>query len=397
MEQRMERAGHQEGSGNMEPMLREYSSATVLSTAANYIIERSEAFTHTYRTYVRLREQGNLELRFWFSNEVDSTWDRGEVARGGQPGGDWLIEAAFAADGGTRRDGSVNPDSRVPVTFGGSTSRLVRPGETFWSDPVELTLPEGHDLAFTWTIAAGSGRSVPYNVEQMLVTAFDAPGKHAEDAGAEAFTLSEKKLVMPAWIGYRKNVKRRMVFFGDSITQGVRTAVDGYEYWVARIADGLGPDHGVWNLGSGWARAYDAATDTAWLHKARQGDQVLIALGVNDIDIGERSAEQLLGDLTRIVSILKSNNPAVDIVMFTVPPFNFSGERERVWRRVNETLRTAPPAGVDRVFDIAAVLSQQAPQEHCLRPEFMSPGNDPHPNGLAGKAVAEAFLDWYKG
>lgn len=388
---------HQRATGNcdMEPM-KEYTSATVVSTTANFILERNEPFTHTFRTYIRVREQGKLQLRFWISNSIDSTWDKGAVAKGGQPGGDWLIEAAFVADGGTKRDGGVAEASQTPVTFGGSRNRLVRRGEKFWSDPVELDLPSGHDLAFTWSIASGSGKSVPYNTEQMLVTAYDAQGMHADDPDSDSFKPSENLLVMPAWIGYKKQVDRKLVFLGDSITQGVRTARDGYEYWVARIAEGLGTNYGVWNIGSGWARAYDASEDSAWLYKAKQGEQVLIALGVNDIDIGERSAEQLLGDLTEIISLLHANNPAVDIILFTVPPFNFSGNRESVWRRVNETIRTAPPAGVTRVFDIAAVLSQPAPQEHRLKPEYMSNTDDPHPNGLAGQAVSEAFLRWYK-
>ncbi|RCX20591.1 lysophospholipase L1-like esterase [Fontibacillus phaseoli] len=391
----MEQHRPQDFQMNEMDAMKEYATATVVSTAANFIMERDEAFTHTYRTYVRLREQGEIQLRFWFSNAVDSTWDKGAVARGGQFGGNWLIEAAFAADGGTGRDGGVPAQSQVPVTFGGSLTRLVRPGETFWSDPVEMDLPPNHDLAFTWTIASGSGRSVPYNTEQMLVTAYDAQGKHADEVEGDSFVPSENLLVMPAWIGYKKQGTRRMVFFGDSITQGVRTAKDGYEYWVARIADGLGAGYDIWNIGSGWARAYDASGNGAWLNKAKQGDQILIALGVNDIDIGERSAEELLGDLSTIVSLLKENNSAVDIILFTVSPFNFTGEREHIWRRVNEALRTSPPAGVSRVFDIAAVLSQPAPEEHRLRPEYMSSEFDPHPNGLAGAAVSEAFLKWY--
>lgn len=34
----------------------DYTSATVLSTAANFIMNRQEPFTHTFRTYIRLRE-----------------------------------------------------------------------------------------------------------------------------------------------------------------------------------------------------------------------------------------------------------------------------------------------------------------------------------------------------
>ncbi|MDU4697839.1 MAG: SGNH/GDSL hydrolase family protein [Paenibacillus sp.] len=386
-------------------MMDQYASVTVVSTACNYIMERPEKFTHTYRTYVKLREHGSLDLRFWHSNAIDSTWDTGSVARGGAFGGEWRIEAAYVADGGEVPQGSVVPGSQVRVTFdGGSEAKAVAPGALFWSDPVKIDLPEGHLLAFTWTISSETGgKTVPYNTEQMLVTAFDAPGACADTADAGGFAPSENLLVLPALIASAKPVRQRLIFLGDSITQGVRTRRDGYEYWVARIADGLGSDYGVWNLGSGWARAYDAAADGAWLNKVKRGQnlgtptQIVLALGVNDIDIGARTSDELLTDLTTIITELRQNDPSVDIILFTVPPFNFSEEREQVWRRVNEHIRSASLPGVDRVFDMAALLSQPAPLDHRLRPEFMSSEYDPHPNGAAGRVVADAFLAWYLG
>ncbi|MNL65341.1 hypothetical protein D3C87_1896630 [compost metagenome] len=50
---------------------------------------------------------------------------------------------------------------------------------------------------------------------------------------------------------------------------------------------------------------------------------------------------------------------------------------------------------MDYVYDIASVLSQPEPQEHRIKPEYMSGADDPHPNGLAGAAVARDFLKWY--
>ncbi|MNI40954.1 hypothetical protein D3C73_951920 [compost metagenome] len=122
---------------------------------------------------------------------------------------------------------------------------------------------------------------------------------------------------------------------------------------------------------------------------------MLIVLGVNDLDIGKRSAAELLADLSHIVSLIKEANPEAGIILGTVPPFNFEGEREEAWRRVNAQILTAPPAGVNRVFNIAAVLSMPAPLDHRVRAEYMSNTDDPHPNGTAGKAVADAFLEWY--
>ncbi|WP_018751055.1 SGNH/GDSL hydrolase family protein [Paenibacillus sanguinis] len=383
-------------------MMKNYASATVVSTACNYIMVREEGFTHTYRTFLKLRENGPLELRFWHSNAVDSTWDTGTVAKGGLLGGNWRIEAAYIADGGAVADGSVMNGSQVQVAFDGNAIREVTPGEQFWSDPVSIDLPEGHLLAFTWTITAPKGTSVPYNTEQMLVSAYDAPGNQAGMAGADEFKASANLLVLPAFIGYVKPVRQRLIFLGDSITQGVRTRQDGYEYWVARIAEGLGADYGVWNLGSGWARAYDAAGDAAWLGKVKlgqvpgSGTQVVLALGVNDIDIGARTAEELLADLTSIISALRSHDPSAEIILFTVPPFNFKDEREQHWRKVNEILRNSALPGVDHVFDMAALLSRPEPEAHLERREFMSSADDPHPNGVAGQVVSDAFLAWCK-
>lgn len=374
----------------------DYSSATALSTAANFIMNAAEPFTHTYRTYVRLRENGSLTLKFWHSNNVDSTWDLGQEANGSEPGGEWVIEAAYIADGGLVPDGSVTPGTQIPVTFGGEGPRQVAPGECFWSDEAKLELPEGHYLAFTWTIRTlAAGKSFPYNVEGMLVSGFDAHGDLAGSETAEKFSESDKLLAAPSYIGYKKQVAKKLVFLGDSITQGVRTEKDAYTYWAARIAEGLGTEYGLWNIGSGWGRAYDVAADGPWLNKAKQGDELLMVLGVNDLDIGKRTSDELLGDLAGIITKIKKANPAAKIILSTVPPFNFAEERETYWRAVNAVIRNTPPAGVDRVFDIAAVLSETAPEEHRIRPEYMSNEFDPHPNGHAGKAVAEAFLAWY--
>lgn len=199
----------------------EFTSATALSTAANYIMNAAEPFTHTYRTYIRLRENGKLTLKFWHSNAVDSTWDLGADAVASEPGGEWSIEAAYVADGGAALDGSVVPGSQVPVTFGGELSRRVEPGEQFWSDEALLELPEGHMLAFTWTLkTAGAGKSFPFNVEGMLVSGYDAPGTQAAQESAAGFSESDKLQVLPSFMGYKKQVVKRLVFLGDSITQG---------------------------------------------------------------------------------------------------------------------------------------------------------------------------------
>jgi hypothetical protein len=164
---------------------------------------------------------------------------------------------------------------------------------------------------------------------------------------------------------------------------------------VARIADGLGPEVGVWNLGAGWARAADAASDGYWLWKAKRCDQVAVILGVNDIINSARTAGEILGDLATLIARLKENRPDATVLLFTVPAFNLGGQAYATWRQINDTILAAPPAGADRVFDIAAVQAQPPPNDGLIKPGFTN-GGDPHPNDVASAAIAEAFLTWYR-
>lgn len=373
-----------------------YASATVQSTAKNFIMRSDSAFTHTYRAYIKTTECGKIKLRFWCSNLVDSTWADGSESSANLTGGSWKIESAYIADGGRLPDGSVVEGTQIPVTFESSTARLVIPGEKFWSDAARIMIPEEHYLVLSWTITTlAAGVSFPYNTESPLVSAYDAPGHAAGQITADGFQQSANCLFLPDFIGCENEGAKRIAFLGDSITQGVRTRPDAYEFWVARIAQGLGPEYSVWNLGSGWARAYDAASGKAWLSKAKQSDEVVIALGVNDICTTGRSAPQLLEDLQTIVSILKGSSIDMSVILCTVPPYNLTDAQELVWREVNQAIRSHAIAGVDRIFDIAEVLSQAAPRDNLIMPEYMSSEFDAHPNGKAGSAIASAFSAWY--
>lgn len=373
-----------------------YPSVTTLSTATNFMYRTDSKTTITFRTFIKPREYGQLTLKFWHSNTVDSTWADGSESKANDKGGNWRIEACFVGDGGLIPDGSIAGGSEHAVRFGGDTTRTVEPGEQFWSDAVNVHIPDNHFLAFSWSITlVGKEEGLPYNTETLLASAYEAPGNKAGEPSADSFSPSGNRQVLPSLIAYEKAVAKQIVFLGDSITQGVRTEQDGYAYWAAKIADGLGPEVGTWNIGSGWARAYDLVNDSAWLSKAKQGEEVIICLGVNDIGTGNRSSEQLINDLTAIIEQLKSHKPDTTILLCTLPAFNFSGEHERVWRTVNEWIRFQTPSGVSRVFDIAKVLGEAAPDEQRIKPEYMSSKDDPHPNGAAGTAVAEAFLEWY--
>ncbi|MDQ0110586.1 hypothetical protein [Paenibacillus harenae] len=87
--------------------------------------------------------------------------------------------------------------------FDSSVARLVMPGEKFWSDAARIIIPEGHYLAFSWTVTtSSSGVSFPYNTENPLVSAYDAPGFAAGQIIAEVLSQEAPRdnLLIPEYM-----------------------------------------------------------------------------------------------------------------------------------------------------------------------------------------------------
>jgi hypothetical protein len=95
-----------------------------------------------------------------------------------------------------------------------------------------------------------------------------------------------------------------------------------------------------------------------------------------------------------MINKLKENKPDVNIILFTVPTFSLTGSQLNDWRAVNSSIRATPPTATNRVFDVAAVLSDPA-NEGQVQSQYR--GGDAHPNDTGSAAIAKAFLSWYAG
>jgi lysophospholipase L1-like esterase len=375
-------------------LLRRYRVITPCSTVVSnfYGDEFSAPATVTFRTYMNPGAYGPQAYRFWVSNVRETT--RGETCArlANTPGGFWRIDGAFLADGGTRRDGALYGEP-VPVPFGGSLVKDVTPDEEFLSDEVTLDLPEGHDLAFSWTVTRlQEAPSIPCTQESILA-AYGKSGGGAVDRSADGFAIDfNGRCALPSLFLRRAPSGRVIAFLGDSITQGYGTGEGREMFWAAQVMKRLPAGYNALNLGSGWARAYDAASDGAWLRRAKAADEVVICLGINDIGACGRSSEEITKDLTEIVQMLKAANPEMRVFLFTLPPIDFGGDQLSVWRSVNDWIRGGNAPGAE-VFDTVPVLGRSAPNEHLVREEYRFALNA-HPNARAGEVLARAFLAW---
>lgn len=360
----------------------------------------------TGRIFYRITCGGRFNYSLLFSNTVDSTFADGSVSRKNLVIDSWQIlgarlgvcrELDFSAMCAETKEPSVtmgeSPEDRpdhvavsgfLPVTFGGRTEKEVAPGEFFSSDPVELNLESGEYLCFELTFR---GKMLPFHAES-IIPAFVKDGDRWQYS---------RLIPFPAMVGVDRKVSKKVAFIGDSITQGCGTPVNAYSHWNAVLSAMLPKENAYWNLGYGYARASDAASNGAWLFKAKQNDFVIVCFGVNDIfhefaADGPNSARNIKRSLTEIVDQLHSAN--VRVLVQTVPPFDYPEPLADIWREVNTFIRTELSQKAEAVFDDVPVLSAGGPD--CPTAAW---GGHPNEEGCRVWAealfpVAEKFLNF---
>ena len=216
-----------------------------------------------------------------------------------------------------------------------------------------------------------SGKTIPYHEETLL----------------PVFVKDEEKwkyskfMPFAGMIGCDRNVKIKIAYLGDSITQGIGTKPNSYLHWNAIFSDKTGSDYSYWNLGIGYGRASDAASNGAWLYKAKQNDIIFVCYGVNDI-LQNQPEEQIKADLTNIVTLLK--NAGKKVILQTIPPFNYQGEDIKKWERLNLYILTQLKDKVDFVFDNTKILGKK---ENPSDAEYGG-----HPDEKGCKLWAEALF-----
>ena len=169
---------------------------------------------------------------------------------------------------------------------------------------------------------------------------------------------------VPYKVGVKRSAEKTICFLGDSITQGIGTPKNSYEHYAAVVADLLGEENSYWDIGIGYGRGNDAATDGAWLFKAKQLDVITVCFGVNDICRGF-TAEQIINSLETIMD--KLHAAGVKVIMQTIPPFDYSGERINIWNKVNEHIMTSMAERAEGVFDVRSVLSKSAEEPYMAK------------------------------
>lgn len=352
---------------NLSVYFSEYVSNTLAGTSNQLFFDCPGE--RTGYAFYRIFKEGRFDYSFFYTNTVDSTFGKGEISRAGDLCGSYEISALSVAVIKNKEAALSGRADFLPLTFDGERTRTVLPGEAFVSDPVSLTVDRDDYLCLRMTF---SGGRLPCHVENLIPTYVD------EGKGA----VSSKYLPLPSMVGVRRPVRRQVAFWGDSITQGIGTPEDSYLGYVPVAARELGSEYSFWNLGIGYGRAEDAATDGAWAAKVRQCDTAVVCFGVNDIlHVGD--FERAKTAISQIAGILRDKT----VIFQLIPPFDYNREKGEIYQALNEHIRTHVAPRVTAVFDETPFLAEK---ENPLAAIY---GGHPNPQGchIWGERLA-AFL-----
>ncbi|WP_043732268.1 GDSL-type esterase/lipase family protein [Nocardia asiatica] len=310
--------------------------------------------------------------------------------------------AVGAARIALRKTGSeIVAETDSVLRFGGAEQVLVPVGGEIYSDPVDLAVSAGADLALSLYLPGPTGLATFSH--QPGETAYIADGDVADQAAIDPaeevpgrFFVVGVDVLAPADTPVA-------VAFGDSWFEGVGTTLGANRRSVdvlnARLDRGWVVNQGI----AGSRLLLDAVGESGLARFDRDAlevpgvTSVLINFGINDLSLGgmtgqpPATADDLIAGFTTLAR--RAHAAGLTVHAATIGPYAgviyedlHVAVAQPARRRVNEWLRGTDV--FDSVFDVArAVEDPQRPG--FIRPEFDS-GDGMHLNDAGARAMAES-------
>lgn len=300
--------------------------------------------------------------------------------------------------------------SALAVRFGGLASTVIPAGAEVWSDPVDLPLSAGDDLAVSVHLPAAP--VPPTGHPGSRATSWFARGNQTAAADLGETQTAPRWLVV-AGIEMFAPDARAIAVLGDSITDGFGVQPDTNLRWTDHLAARLRADPGfgpvaVLNAGIGGNRLLNDGLGPNALARVERdvlsqpGVTHLIVLeGVNDLGTLTRDAPASAGQHAALVTqaiealrqiVLRARARGLTVIGGTILPYGSSAlylpdtANEADRQAINAWIRA--PGNFDAVIDFDAALRDPADSTR-LDPALDS-GDGLHPSLNGYRAMAAA-------
>ncbi|MGK5683502.1 SGNH/GDSL hydrolase family protein [Actinoplanes sp. URMC 104] len=319
---------------------------------------------------------------------------------------------------------TVAPGTNRPVTFAGRRSITVPAGRTALSDPVSVKITDAWSqrLAVSLHVAGASG-PMTWHAAAFTTSYVSDPGAgdRTADPGETAFPHSTTSWFFLSEVQALRSRTATVVAFGDSITDGFFSTINGNDRWpdvlqrrldarpsprgdISVVTEAIGGNM-VTRIGRtpGGCTPCDGPPALDRLDRdvlSRPGVRVVILLeGINDLGGGNATAEQVIAGYREIIR--RVHERGIKIIGATLTPsagteFGLYGtpQTDAKRRTINAFIRTS--GQFDGVADFAAVTEDPAAPGR-LRPAYDTnssvggPGDHLHPNRAGFLAMAGAI------
>jgi lysophospholipase L1-like esterase len=320
-----------------------------------------------------------------------------------------------AAIGLRQAGAALVPGTKHMLAFSGMRSITIPAGALAVSDPVELSLPPGADLAVSFFIAHHAGPAT-FHALALQTSYVSRAGDFTQSDAAADFDKTIKSWPFLTAVEIHEAGAHAIVTFGDSITDGYKSTQDANHRWPDHFASRLitsGRKAAVVNEGISGNRMYfDGAADRPIFGPnglsrfdrdvlAAPGvTHIVVLLGINDIGQAgalklpeqEVSADQLIAGYRQLIA--RSHALGKKIIGATLTPFDTFNAAPGYFTEAGESKRQAVNAWIrttkefDGIIDFDAAVRDPAHPSRFL-PAYDS-GDHLHPNDAGYQAMAEA-------
>lgn len=289
------------------------------------------------------------------------------------------------------------------VEFAGRPDVVVPPGADVLSDPVSLLAEAGAPLAVSVHLPVAPAVVAEHPVA-LQTSYLSRPGDHAlVDGPAPYATPVHSWAVLTGVDVLAPRPVNALVAVGDSITDGVGSAVDAESRWTDALAERLavaGAEDvmAVLNAGISGNRLLDGGAVgepplerfDADVARAAGVTDVLLHIGTNDIAAG-REASAIVDGLVRFTE--RAHRAGLRVLLTTVTPSSAGAHGTpaavAVREAVNTWVRVHGPAHAEGVVDFAAAVADPADPTR-LAPAFDA-GDGLHLSAAGYRALAGAI------
>jgi lysophospholipase L1-like esterase len=323
-----------------------------------------------------------------------------------------LIGAASLAMAGGSSD--LVSGSLRPLTFGGAKSVIIPPGAPALSDPVELNVVPLSDVAVSLYLPAATDLGTVHATG--LQTAYVSTA--GDFTASSEFPIGDRftnRFFLAAVMVEPSSSVRAIVTFGDSITDGTASTVNGNGRWpdvLARRLKEAGVAAAVLNQGIAGNRVLSDGAGISALARFERDvlsqpgvSHVVTFVGINDIGFPGtaiepngivRTADEIIAGYKQLIE--RAHLRSIKIIGSPLTPFEnalaggpnqgyFTPDKEAKRLAVNNWIRTS--GAFDGIIDFERVVADPA-HPAAIAAAYDS-GDHLHPNDAGYKAMGESI------